>query len=196
MYYPAKKERRHTNYKTSLSDWFWVKTWKCVKQKHKPEVFSFPSFTELVKRFDDVDQRVRLRAAQILSVLFSGTPKNYDPEVNSARLLGLLGDAVIFLDDPDTKLQEAVVGKKPYASHCISRCSDPVLSPCNTCILPVFVKTCIIITHYYSTYSCTRKYGQCVSSIINQDTGGGSSQIQKFSVLSPTNRLYESIKSK
>lgn len=78
----------------------------------------FSSFTELVKRFDDVDQRVRLRAAQVLSVMFSAMPKNYDPEVNSARLLDLLGDAVIFLDDLDTKLQEAVLGKKPYASYC------------------------------------------------------------------------------
>lgn len=75
-----------------------------------------------MKRFDDVDQRVRLRAAQILSLMFSVMPKNYDPEVNSTRLLDLLGDAVIFLDDPDTKLQEAVVGKKQFASFSISKC--------------------------------------------------------------------------
>lgn len=87
-----------------------------------------------MKRFDDVDQRVRLRAAQVLSAMFSNMPKSYDPDVNSARLLDLLGDAVIFLDDPDTKLQEAVVGKKRYASLLYSIIIQ-MLGPSDTIVL-------------------------------------------------------------
>ncbi|KAK3881699.1 hypothetical protein Pcinc_013855 [Petrolisthes cinctipes] len=84
--------------------------WTIMNYTQLIEVDIFHTMADkLVKRFDDVDQRVRLRAAHVLSTLFSNVPKNYDPEFNSARLLDLYGDVVIFLDDPDVKLQEAVV---------------------------------------------------------------------------------------
>nr|XP_053634775.1 dynein axonemal assembly factor 5-like [Cherax quadricarinatus] len=63
---------------------------------------------KLVKRFDDVSQRIRLKAAQVLAVLFENLPENYDSRLHSGQLQDLYKDAVIFLDDTDDKLQEAV----------------------------------------------------------------------------------------
>ncbi|CAL4070787.1 unnamed protein product, partial [Meganyctiphanes norvegica] len=64
---------------------------------------------KLVGRFDDVNSGVRLRAAEVLPVLFDHRPADYDPQLQSARLKDLYDSAVIFIDDPDMKLQEAVV---------------------------------------------------------------------------------------
>ncbi|XP_045616348.1 dynein axonemal assembly factor 5 [Procambarus clarkii] len=63
---------------------------------------------KLVKRFDDVSQLIRLKAAHVLEVLFNSLPENYDPRLHFGQLQDLYTDAVIFLDDTDDKLQEAV----------------------------------------------------------------------------------------
>lgn len=75
-----------------------------------------PNFTsvcdaELLKRLDDVARAVRLKAAQVLAVLFLNLPEGYDVTLNTARLQDLCKDALIFLDDPDEQLQDAVCGK-------------------------------------------------------------------------------------
>lgn len=66
---------------------------------------------ELLKRLDDVARPVRLKAAQVLAVLFLDLPEGYDVTLNTARLQDLCKDALIFLDDPDEQLQGAVCGK-------------------------------------------------------------------------------------
>ena len=66
---------------------------------------------ELLKRLDDVAREVRLKAAQVLGVLFLNLPEGYDVKLNAARLQHLCKDALIFLDDPDQQIQEAVCGK-------------------------------------------------------------------------------------
>ncbi|KAG7163083.1 Dynein assembly factor 5, axonemal-like, partial [Homarus americanus] len=64
---------------------------------------------KLVKRFDDVAPQIRLKAARVLAELFNNLPNRYDPILHTARLQDLYDAAVIFLDDPDAKLQEAVL---------------------------------------------------------------------------------------
>ena len=65
----------------------------------------------MLKRLDDVARAVRLKAAHVLSALFQDLPQGYDVTMNTARLQDLCKDALIFLDDPDEQLQEAVCGK-------------------------------------------------------------------------------------
>ncbi|XP_050715520.1 dynein axonemal assembly factor 5-like [Eriocheir sinensis] len=63
---------------------------------------------KLIKRLDDVGRAVRLKASQVLTVLFMDLPEGYDITLNTARLQDLCQDALIFLDDPDEELQKAV----------------------------------------------------------------------------------------
>ncbi|XP_068208921.1 dynein axonemal assembly factor 5 [Palaemon carinicauda] len=65
---------------------------------------------KLVGRLDDVQAIVRQKAASVLVFLFKNLPENYDATLQSARLQDLYGRSMIFLDDPDIKLQEAVLG--------------------------------------------------------------------------------------
>ncbi|KAK7070029.1 hypothetical protein SK128_001063 [Halocaridina rubra] len=70
----------------------------------------FHKFSDkLVKRLDDVKASVRLRAAQVLSFLFGHLPENYNSGLQSKRLEDLFESAIIYLDDPDIRLQEAVL---------------------------------------------------------------------------------------
>lgn len=57
---------------------------------------------------------MRLKASQVLTVLFMDLPEGYDITLNTARLQDLCQDALIFLDDPDEELQKAVSGKLPW----------------------------------------------------------------------------------
>ncbi|XP_071518457.1 dynein axonemal assembly factor 5 [Panulirus ornatus] len=78
-----------------------------------PQLISSETFhilaDRLVKRFNDVQQLVRLKAAHVLGVLFDNLPEDYHPAKHLALLQDLFKAAVIFLDDPDDKLQEAIL---------------------------------------------------------------------------------------
>lgn len=74
--------------------------------------------TELVKRLDDVGRAVRLRASQVLALLFMDLPEGYEVTLNTARLRDLCQDALIFLDDPDEELQKAVSGELSWINLC------------------------------------------------------------------------------
>lgn len=67
-----------------------------------------------MKRFDDVVRTVRLNAARVLVVLFDNLPEDYHPTKHLAYLQDLFKAAVIFLDDPDDKLQEAILSRSFY----------------------------------------------------------------------------------
>ncbi|XP_064104461.1 dynein axonemal assembly factor 5-like [Macrobrachium nipponense] len=78
---------------------------------------------KLVGRLDDIQAIVRLRAANVLTLLFQTLPENYDATLQSARLQDLYERSMIFLDDPDIKLQEAVLG----VLYEMGRVSPPLL---------------------------------------------------------------------
>lgn len=82
---------------------------ECDNQCNHQSLFFFS--IELIKRLDDVSRSVRMKASQVLTVLFMDLPEGYDIALNSAHLQDLCQDALIFLDDPDVELQKAVSGE-------------------------------------------------------------------------------------
>lgn len=67
--------------------------------------------SELLKRVDDSSEDVRLEALKSLSTWFSSLGKNYDTHSCRPHLEFLFKQLLLYMDDPDTKVQDSVLGK-------------------------------------------------------------------------------------
>lgn len=67
--------------------------------------------SELLKRVDDSSEDVRLEALKSLSTWFSSLGKNYDPHSCRPHLEFLFQQLLLYMDDPDAKVQDSVLGK-------------------------------------------------------------------------------------
>ncbi|XDV12491.1 hypothetical protein PO909_001155 [Leuciscus waleckii] len=68
-------------------------------------------YPELLKRVDDSSEDVRLEALKSLSTWFSSLGKNYDTHSCRPHLEFLFQQLLLYMDDPDTKVQDSVLGK-------------------------------------------------------------------------------------
>lgn len=78
---------------------------------------SFLSFVtaDLLKRLDDSSEEVRSVALQALSLWLSGLTEEYNPEWCTAHLQLLFQQLLLHLDDPDSCVQEQVLGEAQVA---------------------------------------------------------------------------------
>lgn len=66
---------------------------------------------ELLKRLDDSSEEVRGVALRALSLWLSGLTQEYNPEWCAAHLQLLFQQLLLHLDDPDSRVQEQVLGE-------------------------------------------------------------------------------------
>lgn len=69
--------------------------------------------TELLKRLDDSSEDVRTAGLEALRLWLSVLTQEYSPEFYSAHLQFLFQQLLLFLDDPDSSVQERVLGESP-----------------------------------------------------------------------------------
>lgn len=69
------------------------------------------SSTELLKRLDDSSEEVRGVALQAVGLWFSSLTKDYNPVLCGAHLQLLFQQLLLHLDDPDSSVQDQVLGK-------------------------------------------------------------------------------------
>lgn len=67
--------------------------------------------SELLKRVDDSSEDVRVEALRSLGTWFSSLGKNYDAQSCRPHLEFLFQHLLLYMDDPDGKVQESVLGK-------------------------------------------------------------------------------------
>ena len=68
-------------------------------------------FTEVLKRVDDGNEEVRVSALKALGVWLSSLGKNYNSQSNQPHLEFLFQQLLLYLDDPDSRVQEATFGE-------------------------------------------------------------------------------------
>ncbi|KAK7175263.1 hypothetical protein R3I93_002230 [Phoxinus phoxinus] len=73
-------------------------------------------YPELLKRVDDSSEDVRLEALKSLSTWFSSLGKNYDTHSCRPHLEFLFQQLLLYMDDPDTKVQDSVLEVLKVAS--------------------------------------------------------------------------------
>nr|XP_021327043.1 dynein assembly factor 5, axonemal-like isoform X2 [Danio rerio] len=73
-------------------------------------------YPELLKRVDDSSEDVRVEALKSLSVWFCSLGKNYDMQSNRPHLELLFQQLLLYMDDPDTTVQDTVLGVLKVAS--------------------------------------------------------------------------------
>ncbi|ROL53029.1 Dynein assembly factor 5, axonemal [Anabarilius grahami] len=73
-------------------------------------------YPELLKRVDDSSEDVRLEALKSLSTWFSSLGRNYDPHPCRPHLEFLFQQLLLYMDDPDTKVQDSVLEVLKVAS--------------------------------------------------------------------------------
>lgn len=78
---------------------------------------------DLLKRLDDSSEEVRSVALQALSLWLSGLTEEYSPVWCAAHLQLLFQQLLLHLDDPDSSVQEQVLGEAQVA---LSQASDSV----------------------------------------------------------------------
>lgn len=66
---------------------------------------------DLLKRLDDSSEEVRSVALQALGLWLSGLTEEYNPEWCAAHLRLLFQQLLLHLDDPDSSVQEQVLGE-------------------------------------------------------------------------------------
>lgn len=69
--------------------------------------------TELLKRLDDSSEDVRTAGLKAIRLWLSVLTEEYNPEFYSAHLQFLFQQLLLFLDDPDSSVQERVLGESP-----------------------------------------------------------------------------------
>lgn len=69
--------------------------------------------TELLKRLDDGGEDVRTAGLEALRLWLSVLTQEYNPQFYSAHLQFLFQQLLLFLDDPDSSVQERVLGESP-----------------------------------------------------------------------------------
>ncbi|XP_050962477.1 dynein axonemal assembly factor 5 [Labeo rohita] len=73
-------------------------------------------YPELLKRVDDSSEDVRVEALKSLSTWFSSLGKNYDTQSCRPHLEFLFQQLLLYMDDPDTKIQDSVLEVLKVAS--------------------------------------------------------------------------------
>lgn len=84
-------------------------------------VYMFLFSTELLKRLDDGSEEVRSAALVALKLWLSSLTKEYDPKFYAAHLQFLFQQLLLFLDDPDSSVQEQVLGESASVWTCNRR---------------------------------------------------------------------------
>uniref|UniRef100_A0A672RML2 Dynein assembly factor 5, axonemal-like n=1 Tax=Sinocyclocheilus grahami TaxID=75366 RepID=A0A672RML2_SINGR len=74
-------------------------------------------YPELLKRVDDSSEDVRVEALKSLSSWFSSLGKNYDPQSCRPHLEFLFQQLLLYMDDPNTKIQDSVLEVLKVASE-------------------------------------------------------------------------------
>ncbi|XP_052409309.1 dynein axonemal assembly factor 5 [Carassius gibelio] len=74
-------------------------------------------YPELLKRVDDSSEDVRVEALKSLSTWFSSVGKNYDTQSCRPHLEFLFQQLLLYMDDPDTKIQDSVLEVLKEASE-------------------------------------------------------------------------------
>ncbi|KTG05948.1 hypothetical protein cypCar_00022633 [Cyprinus carpio] len=74
-------------------------------------------YPELLKRVDDSSEDVRVEALKSLSTWFSSLGKNYDTQSCRPHLEFLFQQLLLYMDDPDTKIQDSVLEVLKVASE-------------------------------------------------------------------------------
>lgn len=67
--------------------------------------------TELLKRLDDSSEEVRSVALHALGLWLSSLTEEYNPELCAAHLQFLFQQLLLHLDDPDSSVQDQVLGE-------------------------------------------------------------------------------------
>lgn len=67
--------------------------------------------TELLKRLDDSSEEVRGAALQAVGLWLSSLTKDYNPELCAPHLQLLFQQLLLYLDDPDSSVQDQVLGE-------------------------------------------------------------------------------------
>uniref|UniRef100_A0A3Q3X073 Uncharacterized protein n=1 Tax=Mola mola TaxID=94237 RepID=A0A3Q3X073_MOLML len=83
---------------------------KLVGSSLHPEALN-KIYPELLKRLDDSSEEVRGVALQALGMWLSSLSKEYKPEFHVAHLQALFQQLLLHLDDPDTSMQNQVLGE-------------------------------------------------------------------------------------
>lgn len=71
------------------------------------------SSPELLKRLDDSSEEVRGAALRGLGLWLSRLTKDYNPQICSPHLQFLFQQLLLYLDDPDSSVQDRVLGERP-----------------------------------------------------------------------------------
>lgn len=79
-------------------------------------MFSCSVSAELLKRLDDSSEEVRSVALQALGLWLSSLTEEYNPEWCRAHLQLLFQQLLLHLDDPDSSVQEQVLGETRVGS--------------------------------------------------------------------------------
>ncbi|XP_057202919.1 dynein axonemal assembly factor 5 isoform X2 [Triplophysa rosa] len=74
-------------------------------------------YPELLKRVDDSSEDVRVEALKSLSTWFSSLGKNYDAQSCRSHLELLFQQLLLYMDDPDSKVQDSVLDVLKVASE-------------------------------------------------------------------------------
>lgn len=84
-----------------------------TRSSRSSESFSFSPFVtaDLLKRLDDSSEEVRSVALRALGLWLSGLTEEYNPEWCAAHLQLLFQQLLLHLDDPDSSVQEQVLGE-------------------------------------------------------------------------------------
>lgn len=87
-------------------------------------VFLFLFSTELLKRLDDSSEEVRSAALKACGLWLSSLTQEYNPEFYAAHLQFFFQHLLLFLDDPDSSVQEHVLGESAGVWTCNRRLQD------------------------------------------------------------------------
>lgn len=84
--------------------------------------------TELLKRLDDSSEEVRSAGLEAIRLWLSSLTKEYKPEFYATHLQFLFQQLLLFLDDPDSSVQQQVLGESTGVWTCNRRLKDGKVS--------------------------------------------------------------------
>ncbi len=74
-------------------------------------------YMELLKRLDDSNDEIRVAVSKTFMTYFECFPKDYHVSLYRAHLETLYRGLLVHLDDPDQKIQQAVLGRYPVYDY-------------------------------------------------------------------------------
>lgn len=95
-----------------------------TKRKSGISIFVFLFSTELLKRLDDSSEEVRSAGLEAIRLWLSSLTKEYNPEFYATHLQFLFQQLLLFLDDPDSLVQQQVLGESAGVWTCNRRLKD------------------------------------------------------------------------